>query len=138
VATRPDPLASLARLRRLETAAARRRVAEDTGRLHTAEARADAADAALRTEGEAAPADYAVWLRRGISERDRAALGAAHAVERLADGRSALAEARVAERCIEELMRSRAAAAKAKAQRKAQTLADDAAGRNAHAAAARG
>jgi hypothetical protein len=136
VATRrPDPLASLARLRRLETGAARRRIAEDADRLAAAEARAEAAGAALLAErGAGAPADYAAWVGRGMAERDRAVLGAAHAAERLDEGRAALAEARVAERCIEQLMRDRAAAAEALLRRKAQAAADDAAGRAAHAA----
>ena len=136
MARRPDPLASLARLRRLETGAARRRLAEDAGRLLAAEARAEAAGTALLTEQGAAalPADYAAWVGRGMAERDRAALSAAHAAERLAEGRAALAEARVAERCIEQLMQDRAAAAKAVLLRKAQAATDDAAGRAAHAA----
>jgi hypothetical protein len=136
VARRPDPLASLVRLRRLETGAARRRLAEDAGRLLAAEARAEAAGTALLTEQGAAalPADYAAWVGRGMAERDRAALSAAHAAERLAEGRAALAEARVAERCIEQLMQDRAAAAKAVLLRKAQAATDDAAGRAAHAA----
>ncbi len=137
---RLDPLASLARLRRLETGAARRRLAEDAGRLLAAEARAEAARGALLAEQGAAavPADYAAWVGRGIAERDRAALGAAHATERLAEGRAALAEARVAERCIEQLMRDRADAVGARRERKAQVATDDAAGRTAHAAAKRG
>ena len=135
MAARTDPLASLARLRRLETGLARRRVAEDTDRLLAAEGRAEAAGAALRTEqGAAAPADYAAWVGRGLAERDRAALGAAHAARRSAEGRTALAEARVAERCIEQLVRDRADAARSLLQRKAQAATDDAAGRTAHAA----
>jgi hypothetical protein len=130
-----DPLASLARLRRLQTGLARRRLAEDTDRLLAAEGRAGAAGAALRTEqGAAAPADYAAWVGRGLAERDRAALGAVHAAERSARGRAELAEARVAERCIERLMLDRAAAARSFLQRKVQAAADDAAGRTARAA----
>ena len=132
---RPDPLASPARLRRLQTGAARRRLAEDAGRLLAAETRAETATAALLTEREAgAPADYAAWIGRGRAERDRAALGAAHASERLAQGQAALAEVRVAERCIEQLMLDRAAAAGSHRERKAQAATDDAAGRVAHAA----
>ena len=132
--TRPDPLVSLARLRRLETGAARRRLAEDADRLLAAEARAEAAGAALLAErGAAAPADYAAWIGRGMAERDRAALGAAHAAHRLAEGRAALAGARLAERCSELLMRDKAAAARALLQRKAQAATDDGAGRAAHA-----
>ena len=132
---RPDPLASLARLRRLQTGAARRRLAEDADRSLAAEARAEAAGAALLAERDAgAPADYAAWIGKGIAERDRTALGATHAAKRLAEGRAALAEARAAERCIEQLMRDRAAAAKSRQERKAQAATDDAAGRTAHAA----
>ena len=129
---RPDPLASLARLRRLQTGAARRRLAEDAGRLLAAETRAEAATAALLTEREAgAPADYAAWIGRGRAERDRAALGAAHAADRAAQGPTTLAEARVAERCIERLLQDRAAAAASLRQRKAQAATHDAAGRTA-------
>lgn len=135
MAARADPLEALARLRRLETGAARRRLAEDAGRLLAAEDRAEAARAALRSEqGAGVVADYAAWVGRGMAERDRATLGAAHAAERLAQGRTALAEARVAERCIERLVRDRAAAAGARQERKAQIATDDAAGRMAHAA----
>ena len=138
MATRPDPLASLARLRRLETGVARRRVAEEADRLLAAEARAEAAQTALLAEqGAGTPADYAAWVKRGVAERDRAALGVAHAADRAARGRAALAEARVAERCIEQLMRDRAAAARALGQRKAQAATDDAAGRAAHASGRR-
>jgi hypothetical protein len=138
MATRPDPLASLARLRRLETGVARRRVAEEADRLLAAEARAEAAQTALLAEqGAGTPADYAAWVKRGVAERDRTALGVAHAADRAARGRAALAEARVAERCIEQLMRDRAAAARAHGQRKAQAATDDAAGRAAHAAGRR-
>jgi hypothetical protein len=134
-AARTDPLASLARLRRLQTGTARRRLAEDAERLLAAEGRAEAARAALRTEAATAtPADYAAWIGRGMAERDRAELGAAHAAERLAQGRAALAEARVAERCIEQLMQDREAASRARLVRKAQAATDDAAGRAAHAA----
>lgn len=134
---RADPLASLARLRRLETGAARRRLAEDADRLRAAEARAEAAGAALLAErGAGAPSDYAAWVGRGMAERDRAVLGAAHAADRTAGARAALAEARVAERCIEDLLRGRAAVGRALLRRKAQAVADDAAGRAAHAVAA--
>jgi len=138
MAARTDPLVSLARLRRLETGLARRRVAEDADRLLAAESRAEAAGAALRTEqGAAAPADYAAWVGRGLAERERAALGAAHAAQRSAEGRAALAEARVAERCIEQLMQNRAAAAESLQRRKAQAALDDAAGRAVRAAGRR-
>ena len=135
VARRPDPLASLARLRRLETGAARRRLAEDAGRLLAAEARAEAAGAALAAEQGAAavPADYAAWVGKGMAERDRAALGAAHAAERLAEGRA---------RWRRRGWRSGASSSSCRtgrpprrlSSRKAQAATDDAAGRAAHAA----
>jgi hypothetical protein len=132
---RPDPLASLARLRRLETGTARRRLAEEAGRLHAAEERAAAAGAALVSErGAGVPADYAAWVARGIAERDRAALGAVHAAERLTGAQAALAEARVAERCLEQLVRDRACAVRARVEKAEQAGVDDAAGRKAHAA----
>ncbi len=133
-AARTDPLESLARLRRLETGTARRRLAEEADRLLAAEHRADAAVAALRSEQEAgAPADYAAWVGRGMAERDRAALGTANAADRFARGQAALAEARVAERCIEQLRRNRDTAARARSARKAQASMDDAASRTARA-----
>lgn len=139
MAARSDPLASLARLRRLETGAARRRLAEDTGRLLAAEDRVEAARAALCSEqGAGVAADYAAWVGKGMAERDRAALGAAHAAERMARGRAALAEARLAERCIERLLAEREAKARARLLGKAQIATDDAVGRKAHRLAAVG
>ncbi|GAA0572130.1 hypothetical protein GCM10009416_08450 [Craurococcus roseus] len=139
MAARTDPLESLARLRRLETGTARRRLAEAADRLSSAEARAEAARAALLAEqGAGAAADYAAWLGKGMAERDRSTLGAAHAVERMAQGRAALAEARVAERCIEQLLAEREAEARARLLGKAQLAADDAAGRKAHSLASGG
>lgn len=136
MAARTDPLASLARLRRLETGAARRRLVETADRLAEAEARAEASRGALLAErGAGAAADYAAWLGRGMAERDRAALGAAHAAERVVQGRAALAEARVAERCIEQLLLDRQSEARARLARKAQAGMDDAASRRARAAA---
>ena len=130
MAARRDPLAALAKVRRLETGLARLRLAEDADRLAAAGVRAEAADAALRTEqAAAAPGDYAAWIGRGLGERDRAALGAAHAAERHGQAQAALTAARVAERCIERLRDDRAAAERTRLVRKAQAAADDAAGR---------
>jgi hypothetical protein len=56
MAARPDPLAALARLRRLQTDLGRRGLAERTARLGAAESRASAADAALSAERAAAAA----------------------------------------------------------------------------------
>jgi hypothetical protein len=92
-----DPLRALARLRRLETDAAKRRLGEAFGRLATAEAREDAAAGALRREAAAGgPADYGLWLRRGLAEQDRAALARGFAESAAATARALLAEARAA------------------------------------------
>ena len=71
----------------------------------------------------------AALLERSI----RYALERKRAEEALRRARDEL-EARVAERCIEQLMQDRASAAKALLSRKAQAATDDAAGQAAHAA----
>ena len=94
-----DPLAVLARLRRLETEAARRRLGEAFGRLAGAEARAAEANVALTRQATLGmPTDYGSWLTRGLAERDRAdrARGFAEATAEAAA--AALGEARAAER----------------------------------------
>lgn len=126
MAARTDPLASLARLRRLETGTARRRLAEEAERLLAAERRADAADAALHSEQEAGePADYAAWLGRGVAERDRARIGVRHAEGRSAEARDGLASARAAERALELFREERLLRERRRANRRAQASLDD-------------
>ncbi|WP_149540002.1 hypothetical protein [Siccirubricoccus phaeus] len=125
-----DPLAVLARLRKLDTETARRRLGEAYGRLGAAETRAEAATAALTTQaGHGMPADYGTWLTRGLAERDRAqrAVGVAERVATAAA--AALGEARAAERGLEKLREARAAAKAKRAVRKAQALLDEAGAR---------
>ncbi len=125
-----DPLRALARLRRLETDAAKRRLGEAFGRLASAEAREDAAAEALRREAAAGgPADYGLWLRRGLTEQDRAALSRGFAETAAATARALLAEARAAERGLEALRDARRTAAARLAGRRAQSALDDAAAR---------
>ncbi len=125
-----DPLRALARLRRLETDAAKRRLGEAFGRLATAEAREDTAAGALRREAAAGgPADYGLWLRRGLAEQDRAALARGFAESAAATARALLAEARAAERGLEALREARRTAAARLAGRREQAALDDAAGR---------
>ncbi|MDN3567071.1 hypothetical protein ACFQY5_07725 [Paeniroseomonas aquatica] len=125
-----DPLGALARLRRLETTEAKRRLGEAFHRLGAAEARVAEASARLQAETvAAAPADYAAWLRRGLAERDRA--GIAHGLARAgaATAQAVLAEARAAERGLDALREARQAAAAQGAERRAQALLDEAATR---------
>jgi hypothetical protein len=125
-----DPLRALARLRRLETDAAKRRLGEAFGRLATAETREDAAAEALRREAAAGdPADYGLWLRRGMAERDRAMLAHGFAETGAATARALLAEARAAERGLEALREARRSALVRRAGRRAQAALDDAGAR---------
>jgi hypothetical protein len=123
-----DPLATLARLRRLAVSEARRDLAAAIGAEGAAIARATAAEAALETEArDADPASYAAWLPRGLviaaTEAGRAE-AAIQAAERM---RIALAEARAAERAVEHVAERRAAEAAKAAERRAQAMLDEAA-----------
>lgn len=122
-----DPLAVLARLRRLETDQARRHLAERLARSATAAARLDAADHAFAAEAGCAalPADYAAWLVRGRADRARAA--GLLALERAAEetARQALADARAAGRAVELLTEERTRAAARKEARRVQARLDD-------------
>jgi flagellar biosynthesis chaperone FliJ len=102
-----DPLATLARLRRLAVTEARRDLAE-----------------ALAAED---PGAYAAWLPRGLAEARAAAAKAEAASRATARQRQALAEARAAERAVEIIAERRAADAARAAERRAQALLDDAA-----------
>jgi flagellar biosynthesis chaperone FliJ len=125
-----DPLATLARLRKLETDLARQRLAESLGRVAAAEARAIAAAGALRSEqGAGPPVDYAAWLRRGLAERDRAARALALTEARSEQARTGLAGARTAERSLERLREQRREAMADRAERRATLLLDDLASR---------
>lgn len=125
-----DPLAALARLRRLDTDEARRLLGEANARLAVAEARAAAAAAALVEEaGPGGEGDYGRWLARGLAERDRALRAAGFAAESARIARQGLAERRAAERATEQLRESRAEWARRKAARHAQARLDEAAAR---------
>ncbi len=126
-----DPLAALARLRRLESDEARRVLGEANTRLAVAEARVASAAAALGAEGRpGGEEDYGRWLTRGLAERDRAARTAGFATESAEIARQALAEGRAAERALEQLREARAEAARRKALRRTQSLLDEAAARS--------
>jgi len=121
-----DPLATLARLRRLEVAQARKQLAERNAALAAAEARHDAACAAPGREAATAhPADYAAWLPLGLAERERAARAAQHSASLAQMARDALAVQRTAQRQVELLREQQAAAAALKLRRKQQALLDE-------------
>ena len=130
-----DPLATLARLRRLEVAQARKQLAERNAALAAAEVRHDAARAAPGREAEAAkcaasaamthPAAYAAWLPLGLAERERAARAAQHSANLVQMARDALAVQRTAERQVELLREQQAAALARKVRRKQQSLLDE-------------
>jgi flagellar biosynthesis chaperone FliJ len=125
-----DPLAVLARLRRLETEAARRRLGEAYGRLAGAEARVAEAGAALTREGTLAlPTDYGTWLARGLAERERADRARGFAEATATAAAASLGEARAAERGLEMLREARAERARQRGQRRAQALLDEAGAR---------
>ena len=124
-----DGLAALARLRRLETAEAKRRLAVQIGQEAQAAGRLAAAEAALRTEHAAEAEAWRLWLPRGLAERDRAALAQRQAMARRQAAQDLLAEARAAERAVELLQERRAAEARREAARRAQALLDEAAAR---------
>jgi hypothetical protein len=134
-----DPLATLARLRRLEVAQARKQLAERNAALAAAEARHDVARAAPGREADAAnraasaataaPADYAAWLPLGLAERERAARAAQHSANLAQMARDALTLHRTAERQVELLREQQAAALALKTRRKQQALLDEFGGR---------
>jgi hypothetical protein len=126
-----DPLAALARLRRLESDAARRVLGEANTRLAAAEARAASASAALAAEARpGGEGDYGRWLLRGLAERDRANRAAGFATDSAELAQQGLAECRAAERALGLLREARAAASRRKALRRAQALLDEAAARS--------
>jgi flagellar biosynthesis chaperone FliJ len=123
-----DPLATLARLRRLAVNEAKRDLADALAAEDAALARATAAEAALTGEAETSePGAYAAWLPRGLAEA-RAEGAKAEAAGRATERqRLTLAEARAAERAVELLAARRAAEAAKAADRRAQAMLDEAA-----------
>jgi len=124
-----DPLGALARLRRLETAEARRRLAVQLGQEAAAERRLGAAAAALPAEHALDGAAWRLWLPRGLAERDRAALARDYAAARRGAAQALLAECRAAERAVAQLREARAEAARRLALRRDQARLDEAAQR---------
>lgn len=126
---RDGGLAALARLRRLETAEAQRRLAVQAGREAAAAEHLATAAAALRGEHAADAEAWRLWLPRGLAERDRAGLAREQEAARRQAAQDLLVEARAAERAVEWLRERRAAEARRAAERRAQALLDEAAAR---------
>lgn len=130
---RRDPLAAILRLRALEVAFARRDLAERATGAAAADARAQAAAAALRDGATERLGDFAdshaAWQPRARADRDRAA-GEARLADRAVEAsRAALAGLRVAERAVEALLERRAEDARAASLRREQLAIDEAAQR---------
>jgi hypothetical protein len=124
-----DPLAALARLRWLETAEAKRRLAVQVGQEAAAAERHAAAAAALPAEHAAGDAAWRLWLPRGLAALDRAALAQDQAATRRREAQAVLAECRAAERAVGLLRDRQAAEARRLVLRRAQALLDEAAQR---------
>ena len=124
-----DPLAVLARLRRMETEAARRLVGQAVGRVEAAAQRVTSATVALEAERAEHPLDYGTWLPRGLAARDRALAAGRISEAALAESRILLGEARAAERVVETLQEARTEALAKQLGRKAQARLDEAAAR---------
>ena len=121
-----DPLVALARLRRLETTEATRRLGDAFHRLDTADRRVAAAAASLTGEAAAGiPSDYATWLRRGLTERDRAGIARGLAEAGTATAQAHLAEANAAERALDQLREAKLRAARQHEARRAQAALDE-------------
>ena len=120
-----DPLLALARLRRLETTEARRRLGAAFARLDDAERRSAAAAASLTGEAAGIAGDYAAWLRRGLAERDRALIARGLTEAGAATAQGLLAEANAAERALALLREARLRAARQRQARRRQAALDE-------------
>jgi flagellar biosynthesis chaperone FliJ len=116
-----DPLAVLARLRRLEVDQAKRQLAERLRAHALAEHGVRAAEAALTAEAEVQDdsAAFGAWLPRGLAERERAKGHLRLADQAAAAAREALVAARAAERAAELLRERRAEEERREAERRA-------------------
>jgi len=121
-----DPLAVLARLRRLEVDRARQTLADRSASEASAERRVGIAAAALREEARAAtPTEFAAWIGRGLAQRERAERGVTLAAAASDAARAALAQTRTAEASLAALRDARAAAAKRAGARRDQARLDE-------------
>jgi flagellar export protein FliJ len=123
----PEPLTTLARLRAIEVEAARRRLAEARSALARQQNAAAAAEAALRAETpDSTGPTYGAFLARGLAARHAHAAAIARAEAALEAERDALAEARSAEKVLDQLRERRATAARRDALRRSAARLEDA------------
>lgn len=120
-----DPLVALARLRRLETTEAQRRLGAAFARLDGTEHRIAAAAASLTGEATGIAGDYALWLRRGLAERDRALIAHGLAEAGAATAQALLAEASAAERALAQLRAARLREERQRQARREQAALDE-------------
>lgn len=127
--SRPDPLASLMKLRSLQVAVARRDLADRQAGAQAAAARDAAARDAIAAETGAEATGHAdalaAWLPLARTALDRAAGEAALAGQAVEAARGALAQQRAQERAVEWLVEQRRAAARLAAGRAAQAALDE-------------
>lgn len=125
-----DPVALLARLRRIEMRRAQRHLAERLAMAGAAEARLAAAEDALPAEAAMDnAAAFGAWLPRALAERDRARLASGQARTLVEESRDVLAAAQVALRAVELFQARRSAAERLADLRREQAALDDLAGR---------
>lgn len=123
-----DPLATLEKLRRIETTTAQRRLAEARARLAAEQAAAEAVAAELREErADGAPFTYGAFLARLLAAKQAQAAATARAEAAIEAERDAVAQARGAEKVVGLLRERRAAAARKDAMRIGQNRLDEAA-----------
>lgn len=128
--SRRDPLAVLAKLRRLETLEAHRLLAERQRALQDAERRRDNAVAApMQEAATAAPDDMAAWVPGALAERERAKLAVRQSANLHELAREGLALRRLAEKQVALLQEEKQRLATLRDRRKVQALLDDLAGR---------
>jgi hypothetical protein len=128
--TNNSSLNSLLRLRSFEILETKRILAERNNELNEAEERLEDAVTALREEaGYADVSDYAAWLQRGLAHRERAKSTIAVAKERVEIARGLMAEARAAERSVEEAILKNKRVEATRIRRKTQISLDDLSGK---------
>ncbi len=122
-----DPLAILARLRRIDTDTARLRLAEAQVQLAAQQDAATAIERDLQAERpEEAPRTYGDFLARMLAARQRQAAAVVRAGAALEAERSALAAARTQEKVLDTLRDRRAAAERRDGLRREQARLEDA------------
>ncbi|MFM7777895.1 MAG: hypothetical protein ACKPB8_03895 [Alphaproteobacteria bacterium] len=123
-----DPLVTLQKLRRLEAQAERRALAEKLAAEAAAQQALAAAEQALRQESsEGLNPQLGAFIRKALDDRAAAEEAQERAQQETDRQRQILADARAAERVVEQLRENRAAEAAREEARRQQNLMDEAA-----------